>query len=184
MKRKSEDSSLAGARDPARQDAELNEALNDLERILGKRAGRNGAVEREDAASSVQDADLFDTTGPASDLPADLDRLRSDHSSDDWALPLDAGLPASGAPDERPSISGSRHAGDRVDDEQFWSEALTHKVAERLASELEVITQACLEESLEHVAAEVRRRIRAHIAIVLPEILEEMAREEFGPRDE
>ena len=52
---------------------------------------------------------------------------------------------------------------------------------ERLASEIEVIMVARLENALREASEEIRRQVRNHIEIVLPEILDELAREEGEP---
>ena len=70
--------------------------------------------------------------------------------------------------------------------EQDYSEApvpaaLCNRLAERLASEIEVIMVARLENALREASEEIRRQVRNHIEIVLPEILDELAREEGEP---
>ena len=46
------------------------------------------------------------------------------------------------------------------------------RVAERLADEIEVIVQTCLEQEMTRVRQQLRERIREHIAITLPELLD------------
>jgi len=46
----------------------------------------------------------------------------------------------------------------------------------RLASEIDVIVQTSVEAALKEAGKKARRRIREHMEIVLPEILEELAR--------
>ena len=51
-------------------------------------------------------------------------------------------------------------------------------IFERLASELEVIVQAGVDEALKEASKRILRRVNEHIEIVLPEILDELARKQ------
>ncbi|MEM7250916.1 MAG: hypothetical protein AAF493_05815 [Pseudomonadota bacterium] len=56
-------------------------------------------------------------------------------------------------------------------------------IFDRLASELEVIIQGSIDEALKTANRKIQQRIRNHIAIVLPEILEELENEQAQERD-
>lgn len=199
----------------------LDDALDDLEQMLGKKAAR-GAGAYPPHRSTGGGIDLGETSGD--DWAGDSTISGLDDDYDAYSpttapgnIPMPDGAPADGrfaALRESTSGAGGRDdetmtdligAGsfgnaspaapltapedpprdlDALDEDRIWSNALTDRVAQRLASEIEVITQTCLEQSLERVAAQVREQIRAHINIVLPEILEEMAREEFEDPDD
>jgi hypothetical protein len=47
-------------------------------------------------------------------------------------------------------------------------------LVKRLVNEAEVIVESCLDEALDRARKEVRTRIRQHLAIVLPEVIEEL----------
>jgi hypothetical protein len=49
-------------------------------------------------------------------------------------------------------------------------------IFERLASEIEIIVQAGVDDAVKAAARSIRRRVNEHIEIVLPEILDELAR--------
>ena len=53
-------------------------------------------------------------------------------------------------------------------------------VFDRLASEIEVIVQSGVDEALSEASKNIRRRVNEHIEIVLPEILDELARKYDG----
>ena len=52
--------------------------------------------------------------------------------------------------------------------------ALRRRIAERLASEVEVIVQDRIEAALETAREEIRDQVRNHMDIILPEIVEEL----------
>jgi hypothetical protein len=66
--------------------------------------------------------------------------------------------------------------------EEDWDSALYRATAQRLASELEIIMNARLEAALARVGEEIRREVRNHIEIVLPEIVSALAAAETPPR--
>ena len=47
---------------------------------------------------------------------------------------------------------------------------------DRLANEIDVIIQTGTEEAMERAAAEIAARVREHVAIILPEVIEELVR--------
>ena len=63
-----------------------------------------------------------------------------------------------------------------------WDAALYRATAQRLASELEIIVNARLEAALARAGEEIRREVRNHIEIVLPEIVSALAAAETPPR--
>ena len=67
-------------------------------------------------------------------------------------------------------------------EEESWDSALYRATAQRLASELEIIMNARLEAALARVGEEIRREVRNHIEIVLPEIVSALAAAETPPR--
>ena len=137
-------------------DVPLNEALDDLEDILGPRgkstSGRNVAPDDRGSHPASR------PEGPA-----------------DGEAPADATL--GGAPHAR-----AEHARDALDG--TWDRALYRMTAERLASELEIIMNARLEAALAHVGEDLRRELRNHIEIVLPEIVSTLADDDLPPRYE
>ncbi len=52
--------------------------------------------------------------------------------------------------------------------------ALRRRLADRLASEVEVIVQACLEVAVSNACDEIRVQVRNHLDIILPEIVDDM----------
>ena len=67
-------------------------------------------------------------------------------------------------------------------EEENRDAALYRATAQRLASELEIIMNARLEAALARVGEEIRREVRNHIEIVLPEIVSALAASETPPR--
>ena len=73
-----------------------------------------------------------------------------------------------------------------VDDEvspprALLERALAEKLVERLASEIAVIVETGVEEALRDAGEEIMGRVRNHLDIVLPEILDELSH--YDPRD-
>jgi hypothetical protein len=56
------------------------------------------------------------------------------------------------------------------------------RVVERLASEIEVIVHSRVERALASAAEDIRKQVREHIAIILPEILDELREQDRDPR--
>ena len=54
---------------------------------------------------------------------------------------------------------------------------------ERLANEIDVIVQTGTEEAMQRAAADIAARVREHVAIILPEVIEEIVRMSRRPRD-
>ena len=54
---------------------------------------------------------------------------------------------------------------------------------DRLANEIDVIVQTGTEEAMQRAAADIAARVREHVAIILPEVIEEIVRMSRRPRD-
>lgn len=54
---------------------------------------------------------------------------------------------------------------------------------ERVANEIDVIVQTGAEEAMRRAAADIAARVREHVAIILPEVIEELVRMSSRPRD-
>ena len=67
---------------------------------------------------------------------------------------------------------------------EAWDPALYRMAAERLASEVEIIVNARLEAALARLGEDLRRELRNHIEIVLPEIVSTLADDDIPPRHE
>ena len=67
---------------------------------------------------------------------------------------------------------------------EAWDPARYRLAAERLASEVEIIMNARLEAALARLGEELRRDLRNHIEIVLPEIVSTLADDDIPPRYE
>ena len=124
----------------------LNEALDDLESIIGP-----------------GNADGGGSSGIGNDGKRDPPSA-SARASD----PRPGGEPA---PRSRASIPGSTSS--RPDTDLADARAC-NRVAERLANELEIILNARLESAVREALADARREVHEHVAIVLPELLEEI----------
>jgi hypothetical protein len=64
--------------------------------------------------------------------------------------------------------------GPEVDRNAIESADLSRRVAQRLASEIEIIVSDRIEQAIEQALAQAQQRIRDHLAIVLPEIVDEL----------
>ena len=135
------------------EDASLNEALDDLETMLERRGGPASAG---DSSSSP----------PADPVPA---------GAEQYTIPLLDDVVVPGDVRSFGEPRAERWPG--TEDPQ-----LSQQVAERLASEIEVIMNTRLEQVLAAASEDIRGQIRNHIEIVLPEILEELALERRRPR--
>ena len=127
-------------------DAPLHEALDDLESMLGP-GGRPAAGPRETPPGRAPYAASRAGEAAAPDaMPGMTPPLAGTP-----AVPLGAAEP--GPPDPE----------------------LYRLTARRLSSELEIIVNARLEAALERLGEELRRELRNHIEIVLPEIVSTLA---------
>ena len=134
-------------------DAPLHEALDDLEHMLEP----GGIPVAGQAATPADRAAL-----PAS-------RLRETTASE---VPPEETLEAPHRPASPVGPVGT----------EAWDTALYRMSAERLASELEIIMNARLESALVRLGEDLRRDLRNHIEIVLPEIVATLADDDLPPR--
>lgn len=132
--------------DPAPSEASLDQALDNLERMLGQ----------DHAAEATASGAGADGGDPRPDLPL-LDEVVARGASPP-ALPR--------APQPSPDLSPGEAA-------------LCRRVAARLASEIDVIVQARLEQTLATACREIRKQVKEHIAITLPELIQDAA-EQLG----
>lgn len=134
------------AKDPLAAEASLNEALNDLERIL--------EAPGESPAPPV----------PTTQTPA----------GEQYNIPLlnEVVVPAAGpeGEDPEPYVPPTAPPGSPE------YEQACQLLVSRIASEIEVIVQSRLEAALESATEEIRQQVKNHIEIMLPEILDEIIR--------
>lgn len=136
-------------------DAPLHEALDDLEHILGP----------EGIPATGR------SVAPAARMPHDA--LHAPESGD-FTSPADEIPRVSLRPAELAGASGV----------EAWDPAPYRMAAERLASEVEIIVNARLEAALASLGEDLRRELRNHIEIVLPEIVSTLADDDIPPRYE
>ena len=55
---------------------------------------------------------------------------------------------------------------------------VAQRLFDRLASEIDVIVQTGVDDALKAAAKNIRARVKQHVAIVLPEILDELSQED------
>ncbi len=132
--------------------ASLNEALSDLEQILEKQKPSTRAKAK-----------------PTTKTP----------SGQQYDIPLlhDVVMPGSGVADAPPS--GYEPAEMPKAGSPEYEEACRLLVA-KIANEIEVIVQARIEAALQSATDEIRKQVKNHIEIMLPEILDEIAQEQGG----
>lgn len=150
----------------------LHHALSDLEQILerhqgpGENAGESaGRSIAKDAGKNVDEGLAGHSAGEAI----------IDEETDQYVIPLleEVVIPGTEghaivpAPAPTQSLSDA-HTND--DDEA----ALRRRLAERLASEIDIIAQDRIEAAMETARAEIRDQIRNHLDIILPEVAEEL----------
>lgn|GEM_PF-1969665 len=159
----------------------LSEALNDLEKIL------DGQATPEQGAAGDP---------PAQDRPADEDIEQAQQ----YTIPLlnDVVIPGIEVNPQSPSTAVTHtdaappesldHAammaqltgppadlqGPESTESEIDEDTLRRRLAERLASEVEVMVQARLEAALVEVCDDIREQVRNHLDIILPEIVEDM----------
>jgi len=129
----------------------LGHALDDLESMLGRhRSPDEAGAEGED-----------EETGAAEQT--------DDTDDDQYNIPLlsDVVLPAA---------SGATPGASRVPLDSDYEEAV-ERMTERLASEVDVIVQSAVEEAVDLLRRDIGERLREHIEITLPEILEELVQQ-------
>jgi len=129
---------------PRAAEESLNQALNDLEKIL----------DQQKDASSAEDITAPTPAGQQYDIPL----------LNDVIVPEDEEMEAPAEPYEPPTAPpGSPEYDDA-----------SRLLVARIASEIEVIVQSRIEAALEKATIEIRQQVKNHIEIMLPEILEEI----------
>ena len=145
-----------GESEPGGGDAPLHEALDDLEHMLGP-----GGIPATGSG-----------TVPAG-RGAPYDASHAPESAD-FTSPARRTPGASFRPVEPAGTTGI----------EAWDPARYRTAAERLASEVEIIMNARLEAALTSLGEDLRRELRNHIEIVLPEIVSTLAEDDIPPRYE
>jgi hypothetical protein len=129
---------------PRAAEESLNQALNDLEKIL----------DLQKDASAATDDPTPTPAGQQYDIPL----------LNDVIVPEDGEMGAPAGPYEPPTAPpGSPEYDDA-----------SRLLVARIASEIEVIVQSRIEAALEKATVEIRQQVKNHIEIILPEILEEI----------
>ena len=113
--------------------------------------------------------DMPEAEGPAASLSREPLLLGFEFIPDD-PVPRMGGLDL-GSPDRDP---GGERYGD-APPPALDPEVYRHLI-DRLANEIDVIIQTGTEEAMERAAAEIAARVREHVAIILPEVIEELVR--------
>ena len=144
-----------GESDAGGDDAPLHEALDDLEHML--RPGGIPATGR--------------SVAPAGRVPHD-----ASHAPESAAFTSPA--------QEMPGAPLRPAGSDDTTSVEAWDPAPYRMAADRLASEVEIIMNARLEAALARLGEDLRRDLRNHIEIVLPEIVSTLADDDIPPRYE
>lgn len=153
-------SPIAAGREESMIDETLHHALNDLEQILER---RQGATAAKDTGQHTGEA-LINEDSDQYSIPL-LDEVVRPGTEPQVSLP-----PVSAAQPQA-IVASQRH--DELDGDS--EPALRRRLAERLASEIEIITQDRIEAALEKAHEEIRAQVRNHLDIILPEVVEELS---------
>jgi hypothetical protein len=138
----------------------LHHALNNLEQIL----------ERHEGPGDGSGDGLGDGSGDGLGERV-ADEALSNGGEEQYVIPLlDDVVIASPSGYTAPPAASVNQPFIDADDEP----ALRKRLAERLASEIEIITQDRIEAALETAREEIRVQVRNHLDIMLPEIVEEL----------
>lgn len=154
------DSQATTVRKESMIDETLHHALSDLEQILEQ---RQGTAEPENAEQRTGEA-LVDEDTDQYTIPL-LDEVVRPGTEPQVSLP-----PVS-ATQPQAVLDSASH--DELHDDS--EPALRRRLAERLASEIEIITQDRIEAALEKAHEEIRAQVRNHLDIILPEVVEELS---------
>lgn len=141
---------------PADASESLNDALDSLEDMLQR---------RQVVPEPPPDRSEFRHAG--------IDVAESDEDGPQYSIPLlrDVVMPAPGKDSpQRHGAPVKRSASSR--DMDF--DGAVSRLAERLSSEIDVIIQTAIEEALENARSELADKVRDHLDITLPELLEEL----------
>ncbi len=155
---------------PAKNEVEesLSDALSDLEQILQRHEGTDpGTGSRDDAGTGMADKRRHHSGARSDNTTTD------DKDTEQYVIPLldDVVIPGTEGHAPPPLASTAEAPLIEVEDDE---PALRRRLAERLASEIDIITQHCMEAALETARAEIRVQVRNHLDIILPEIVEEL----------
>ncbi len=156
---RTDDRAVAG-REGSTIDETLHHALSDLEQILQQREGTSAAEQAGRPAGEAlieQDTDQYT-------IPL-LDEVVRPGTEPQVSLPADDAKPVQDV------LATANHHEHHDDSEP----ALRRRLAERLASEIEIITQDRIEAALEKAHEEIRAQVRNHLDIILPEVVEELS---------
>ena len=129
----------------------LSRAINTLEELLEGRGGENPGT----------------APHPGDALPAE---------DGQYSIPMLDDVVVPGA-----ELDGNPLVGDELPPRTLLERALAEKLVERLASEIAVIVEIGVEEALRDAGEEIMGRVRNHLDIVLPEILDELSH--YAPHD-
>ncbi|MFT5172402.1 MAG: hypothetical protein ACI8W7_000566 [Gammaproteobacteria bacterium] len=143
----------------------LHHALSDLEHILeGKHdpSGNSGASGGEG---------LAEDPGAGGRAERIAERRMFDERSEQYVIPLLDEVVIPGPEGRAPPPAVNVADSISNDDDE---PAMRKRLAERLASEIEVIMQDRIEAALETAREEIRTQVRNHLDITLPEIVEEL----------
>jgi len=155
---------------PPPDDGALNDALDELEGMLGAR-GREGAAGRTAGRATGR------TTGAgAAGAAAASGHPGGADSEGQYSIPLlsDVVIPGEQAGAE-PAAGPGPEADEEPSAPASLDEEVYRQVVSRLASEIEVIVQAAVEQALADANARILDKLRRHIEITLPEILDDIA---------
>ncbi len=133
---------------PRAAEESLNQALNDLEKIL----------DLQKDASAATDDPTPTPAGQQYDIPL----------LNDVILPEDGEVEAPTDPYDPPTTPPGSPEYDEA----------SRLLAARIASEIEVIVQSRIEAALAKATVEIRQQVKNHIEIMLPEILDEIIRDQ------
>ena len=174
---------------PVRADAEAEaEAVESgagVDRAAGGAAGRD---RREAEAPEAPEAPEDPGTAPALEpLSLGFEFIADDPVPRIGDLGLD---PPAGDPDAGPEGGPDAGPEDAPGGERYGDapppaldpEVYRHLI-DRLANEIDVIVQTGTEEAMRRAAADIAARVREHVAIILPEVIEELVRMSDRPPD-
>ena len=144
-------------------DETLHHALSDLEQMLERHESSG------EAAVHARDDQV-------------ADEVSIEKSTQQYIIPLlDEVVRPGSEVHASPSSSSANepridHDAETADENNDNSEpAVRRRLAERLASEIEIITQDRIEAALEKAREEIRVQVRNHLDIILPEVVEELS---------
>ena len=139
-------------------------ALPLLEDVVARAA--NGDAEGTDGATGPRRAEADETAAPLERGPLPLD----------FEFIPDAPVPPIGDLDlDSPAGGPDRERYGDAPPPSLDPEVYRHLI-DRLANEIDVIVQTGTEEAMQRAAVDIAARVREHVAIILPEVIEELVR--------